>query len=55
MPKRVYCNIEKHRILDNNKEIEDVTKFGLPTIAIRPRKSRAAAWRWTFPCRTPRI
>jgi len=33
MPKRVYCNIEKHRILDNKKEIEDVTKFGLPTIA----------------------
>ena len=33
MPNRVYCNIEKHRILDNNKEVEDVTKFGLPTIA----------------------
>lgn len=33
MPKRVYCNIEKHRILDNNLEVEDVTKFGLPTIA----------------------
>lgn len=33
MPKRVYCNIEKHRIMDNSREVEDVTKFGLPTIA----------------------
>ena len=32
MPQRVYCNIEKHRILDNKREVEDVTKFGLPTI-----------------------
>ena len=32
MPKKVYCNIEKHRILDNKREVEDVTKFGLPTI-----------------------
>lgn len=33
MPNKVYCNVEKHRILDNNREIEDVTKIGLPTIA----------------------
>lgn len=32
MPQKVYCNIEKHRILDNKRECEDVTKFGLPTI-----------------------
>ena len=32
MPNRVYCNIVKHRILDNRREVEDVTKFGLPTI-----------------------
>lgn len=33
MPKKVYCNVVKHRLLDNKKEIEDVTKVGLPTIA----------------------
>lgn len=32
MPQQVYCNIEKHRILDNDREVEDVTKFGLPTV-----------------------
>lgn len=33
MPKKVYCNVVKHRLLDNKKEIEDVTKVGLPTLA----------------------
>ena len=37
MAQKVYCNIEKHRILDKiagtTYEIEDVTKFGLPTVA----------------------
>lgn len=37
MPKKVYCNVVKHRLLDTiggkNYEIEDVTKVGLPTIA----------------------
>lgn len=32
MPKMVYCNVEKYRILDNGNEVEDVTKFGLPTV-----------------------
>ncbi len=32
MPNKVYCNVEKHRILDNKREVEDVTKIGLPTI-----------------------
>ena len=32
MPQKVYCNVEKHRIIDNKREIEDVTKLGLPTI-----------------------
>jgi len=36
MPKKVYCNIAKYRVLDtignNQMEIEDVTKIGLPTI-----------------------
>lgn len=32
MPQKVYCNVEKHRILDNKREVEDVTKIGLPTI-----------------------
>ena len=32
MAQRVYCNVAKHRILDNNREVEDVTKIGLPTV-----------------------
>lgn len=32
MPKKVYCNVVKHRLLDGTTEIEDVTKVGLPTI-----------------------
>ncbi len=32
MPNKVYCNVEKHRIIDNGREVEDVTKVGLPTI-----------------------
>lgn len=32
MPKKVYCNVEKCRVLDGDREIEDVTKIGLPTI-----------------------
>lgn len=32
MPQKVYCNVEKHRIIDNGREVEDVTKLGLPTV-----------------------
>ena len=32
MPQRVYNNVEGHRLIDNNRTIEDVTKVGLPTI-----------------------
>jgi phage tail tube protein FII len=32
MPKKVYCNVVDHRLLDSNTVIEDVTKVGLPTI-----------------------
>lgn len=32
MPQRVYNNVEGHRIIDNGRTIEDVTKVGLPTI-----------------------
>lgn len=32
MPTKVYCNVEKYRLLDTGKEIEGVTKVGLPTI-----------------------
>lgn len=32
MPKRVYNNVEGHRLLDNGQVCEDVTKIGLPTI-----------------------
>ena len=32
MPKKVYNNVEDHRLIDNNKTVEDVTKVGLPTI-----------------------
>lgn len=32
MPSKVYNNIEGHRLLDNKRVCEDVTKIGLPTI-----------------------
>jgi P2 family phage contractile tail tube protein len=32
MPKRVYNNVEDHRLIDGKKTVEDVTKIGLPTI-----------------------
>lgn len=32
MPEKVYCNVAKHRLLDNGREVEDVTKIGLPNI-----------------------
>lgn len=32
MPKKVYCNVVKQRLLDNGRECEDVTKVGLPTL-----------------------
>ena len=32
MPQKVYNNIEGHRVIDNGKTVEDVTKIGLPTI-----------------------
>ena len=42
MPQKVYCNVEDHRLLDNKKVIEDVTKVGLPTIK-HPTTNIAAA------------
>lgn len=32
MPKKVYNNVEDHRLLDGKLTVEDVTKVGLPTI-----------------------
>lgn len=32
MPSKVYNNIEGHRVIDNNRTVEDVTKIGLPTV-----------------------
>lgn len=32
MPQRVYNNVEGHRLIDNKRTCEDVTKIGLPTI-----------------------
>ena len=32
MPKRVYNNVEDHRLIDGKYTVEDVTKVGLPTI-----------------------
>lgn len=32
MPQRVYNNVEGHRLIDNNRTMEDVTKVGLPTL-----------------------
>ena len=33
MPKKVYNNVEDHKLLDGKKEVEDVTKVGLPAIS----------------------
>lgn len=33
MPKKVYCNVVKYRILDGSREIEDVTKIGIPAVS----------------------
>jgi phage tail tube protein FII len=30
MPSRVYCNVQDHRLIDDKKTVEDVTKVGLP-------------------------
>lgn len=32
MPTKVYNNVEDHRLIDNKRVCEDVTKVGLPTI-----------------------
>ena len=32
MPSKVYNNVEGHRLIDNRRTCEDVTKIGLPTI-----------------------
>lgn len=32
MPQKVYNNVEGHRVIDNNRTVEDVTKIGLPNI-----------------------
>lgn len=32
MPGKVYNNVEGHRLIDNTRVVEDVTKAGLPTI-----------------------
>lgn len=32
MPQKVYNNVEGHRVIDNGRVVEDVTKIGLPTI-----------------------
>lgn len=32
MPTKVYNNVEGHRLIDNKRTVEDVTKIGLPTI-----------------------
>ena len=32
MPQKVYNNVERHRLIDNGRVVEDVTKVGLPTI-----------------------
>lgn len=42
MPSKVYNNIEGHRLLDNGRVCEDVTKVGLPTIS-HPTATIAAA------------
>lgn len=32
MPKKVYNNVEDHRLIDNGRMVEDVTSVGLPTV-----------------------
>ena len=32
MPQKVYNNVEGHRLLDNGRTVEDVTKISLPEI-----------------------
>lgn len=32
MPQKVYNNVEDHRLIDNKRVCEDVTKIGLPTL-----------------------
>jgi P2 family phage contractile tail tube protein len=32
MPKKVYNNVEDHRLIDNNRVVEDVTSVNLPTV-----------------------
>ena len=32
MPSKVYNNVEGHKLIDNNRTCEDVTKIGLPTV-----------------------
>ena len=32
MPQKVYNNIEGHRLIDNKRTVEDVTKFSAPTV-----------------------
>lgn len=32
MPKKVYNNVEDHRLIDNGRTVEDVTSVGLPTV-----------------------
>lgn len=32
MPKMVSCNVEDHRLIDNGRVVEDVTKFTPPTV-----------------------
>lgn len=33
MPQKVYNNVEGHRLIDNKRTVEDVTKFSPPTIS----------------------
>lgn len=32
MPQKVYNNVEGHRLIDNGRTVEDVTKFSLPEV-----------------------
>lgn len=32
MPNKIYNNVERHRLIDNGRTVEDVTKVGLPDI-----------------------
>lgn len=42
MPKRVYNNVEDHKLIDGKRTIEDVTKVGLPTIKHSTTNIKAA-------------